>query len=77
MANVTIPQAGSAATDRALAHEALLADKAEEQARIRRKSLDAPWYNEQLDPSNFGAQEFLDPQHIEMFNRTAGGRRAG
>jgi hypothetical protein len=89
MANVTIPPAGHAVSNhssnerrtdavasRALAHEAALAEKAEEQARIRRQALDAPWYTEKLDPSNFGANEFLDPQHIAMFNGTAGGRRA-
>lgn len=76
MANVTIPAAGSAASERALAHEALQADRAEEQAKIRRAALDAPWYNEQLDPLNFSSNEYLDPQHIAMFNGTAGGRRA-
>jgi hypothetical protein len=86
MANVTIPPAGAAISSnerrsdavasRALAHEAALAEKAEEQARIRRAALDAPWYTEALDPSNFGASEFLDPQHIAMFNGTTGGRRA-
>ncbi|PYS90891.1 MAG: hypothetical protein DMF62_03565 [Acidobacteria bacterium] len=89
MANVTIPPAGAAISNhssnerrtdavasRALAHEAALAERAEEQARTRRAALDAPWYTEQLDPNNFGANEFLDPQHIAMFNGTAGGRRA-
>jgi len=89
MANVTIPPAGhvvsnhssnerrsDAVASRALAHEAALAEKGEEQARIRRAALDAPWYTEQLDPNNFGANEFLDPQHIAMFNGTTGGRRA-
>lgn len=89
MANVTIPPAGAAISNhssnerrsdavasRALAHEAALAEKAEEQSRIRRAALDAPWYDEKLDPTNFGANEFLDPQHIAMFNGTQGGRRA-
>src|SRR6187399_1021351 len=89
MANVTIPPAGHAVSNhssnerrsdavasRALAHEAALAERAEEQAKIRRAALDAPWYDEKLDPTNFGANEFLDPQHIAMFNGTQGGRRA-
>jgi hypothetical protein len=61
---------------RALAHEAALAERGEEQARTRRAALDAPWYDEKLDPTNFGANEFLDPQHIAMFNGTRGGRTA-
>jgi len=80
MANVTIPAYDSsnerrtdAVASRALAHEAALAEKAEEQARIRSAALDAPWYNEKLDPNNFG-MENPDPQHIAMFNGTRGGR---
>lgn len=77
MANVTIPQAGGPqASDRALAAQEYLAEKQTEEARKRRAALDAPWYTEKLDPTNFGASEFLDPQHIAMFNGTAGGRRA-
>jgi hypothetical protein len=66
MANVTIP-----AYDTSLERQSAIAVEA---AQARRKALDAPWYNEKLDPSNFENNEFLDPQHIAMFNGTAGGR---
>ena len=73
MANVTIPS--HQPSDRALAAQEYLAEKQTEEARKKRQSLDAPWYTEKLDPTNFGSNEYLDPQHIAMFNGTEGGRR--
>jgi hypothetical protein len=76
MANVSIPSHGvREPSERQLAHARVAREKREEEARQRASTIDAPWYNDKMDPNNFGRDD-LDPTHVAMFNGAAGGRRA-